>query len=126
MASMFTERISLTMAPGGENHSNQFIGRCCVKGEGFKHSDIDLMADQMRQLCLDTEVLNLNELSGNATIKELGDEDRLCPYCKELGEQRDYCTDIRRMPADHWDSKYLDPNKYRTEIVYKRKSEVRL
>lgn len=127
MATMFTERISLTMAPGGENHrGNQLIGRMPVKGEGFKHSDIDLMADQMRQLCLDVEVLNLNELSGNATIKELGDEDqgrvlivRNWASKETTARIYDECT------ADHWDSKYLDPNKYRTEIVDGEEKRIR-
>ena len=124
---MFTERISLTMAPGGENHrGNQLIGRMPVKGEGFKHRDIDLMADQMRQLGLDVEVLNLNELSGNATIKELGDEDqgrvlivRNWASKETTARIYDECT------ADHWDSKYLDPNKYRTEIVDGEEKRIR-
>ena len=124
---MFTERISLTMAPGGENHrGNQLIGRMPVKGEGFTHSDIDLMADQMRQLCLDVEVLNLNELSGDATIKELGDEDqgrvlivRNWASKETTARIYDECT------ADHWDSKYLDPNKYRTEIVDGEEKRIR-
>ena len=41
-ALMQKERISLTCAPGGENHrGNQLIGRMPVKGEGFTARDID-------------------------------------------------------------------------------------
>ena len=124
---MFTERISLTMAPGGENHrGNQLIGRMPVKGEGFKHSDISLMAEQMQQNGYEIELLNLNEMSGNATIKELCAEDqgRLLIVRNWMNKATttkiyDECT------ADQWDSKYLDPNKYRSEIVNGEEKRIR-
>ena len=42
IGAMKKERISLTCAPGGENHrGNQLIGRMPIKGEGFTAGDID-------------------------------------------------------------------------------------
>ena len=39
---MNSERISLTMAPGGENNRGmEIIGRMPIKGEGFTASDIE-------------------------------------------------------------------------------------
>ena len=65
ITNMNSERISLTMAPGGENHrGNQLIGRMPIKGEGFKYSDIDIMGEKIRKSMGDNvEVLNLNNLS---------------------------------------------------------------
>ena len=77
-ALMQNERISLTCAPGGENHrGNQLIGRMPVKGEGFTATDIDeglgpyfsaIMGDE------NVEVIDLNANSLDKIINMLPDE----------------------------------------------------
>ena len=77
-ALMQKERISLTCAPGGENHrGNQLIGRMPVKGEGFTARDIDeglgphfneLMGEEK------VEVIDLNANSLDKIINMLPDE----------------------------------------------------
>lgn len=117
---MNTERFSLTMAPGGENHrGNQLIGRMPVKGEGFTHNDISFMEEYFNIKNHDgVEVLDLNLLSGIETeeFKNI-DEDN---YAKVL-ILRNYSNKTREiykeLVKDEWDSRYLDPNKYRVEII---------
>ena len=123
---MDTERISLTMAPGGENHrGNQLIGRMPIKGEGFTSNDIEIMGENISKVMNkeDIEVLNLNNLSGEQRIMGLKKEDQarfiiLRNWCDKTETIYKECTE------DNWDSKYLDPNKYRTEI--KDGKEVRI
>ena len=124
---MNSERISLTMAPGGENHrGNQLIGRMPIKGEGFKYSDIEIMGEKIRKSMGDNvEVLNLNTLSDVNVIKELGNEDQARVLILRNWASKDTTKQIYKECVENkWDSKYLDPNKYRTEI--KDGKEVRI
>ncbi|MBC8306136.1 MAG: hypothetical protein H8E55_61540 [Pelagibacterales bacterium] len=124
------ERMSLTCAPGGENNRGmEIIGRMPIKGEGFTANDIEglgpyfekLMPPEMdaeKHLCFPkVSVLDLNCLSLNDAVDELGDEDQarvlvLRDWAK--GADVDIYKEIAPI---RWDSEYLDPNKYRTEIV---------
>ncbi len=124
---MNSERISLTMAPGGENHrGNQLIGRMPIKGEGFKYSDIEIMGEKIRKSMGDNvEVLDLNTLSDVNVIKELGNEDQARVLILRNWASKDTTKQIYKECVENkWDSKYLDPNKYRTEI--KDGKEVRI
>jgi|APSaa5957512535_1039671.scaffolds.fasta_scaffold12791_6 hypothetical protein len=124
---MNSERISLTMAPGGENHrGNQLIGRMPIKGEGFKYSDIEIMGGKIRKSMGDNvEVLDLNTLSDVNVIKELGNEDQARVLILRNWASKDTTKQIyKECVENNWDSKYLDPNKYRTEI--KDGKEVRI
>ena len=68
------ERMSLTMAPGGENNRGmEIIGRMPIKGEGFTAEDIEGLGpyfEAKTKLAMDkygtrpVEVLNLNKLGG--------------------------------------------------------------
>ena len=147
------ERIALTCAPGGENHTgNQFIGELPVKGSGFTCSDLqkiathilcdrkkllmenltkkiksdDVDVDNLR-LDLGVELLDLNKLSGNDVIKGVGDMDDsdkasvliVRNWVKDTESIYNECVE------DSWDKKYLDPNKYREEIIDGEKVRVR-
>ena len=125
---MNSERISLTMAPGGENHrGNQLIGRMPIKGEGFKYSDIDIMGEKIRKSMGDNvEVLNLNNLSGVEVINGLNNEDQARVLILRNWASKDKTEKIyKECVEDKWDSKYLDPNKYRTEIKDGKEVKVR-
>jgi hypothetical protein len=125
---MNSERISLTMAPGGENHrGNQLIGRMPIKGEGFKYSDIDIMGEKIRKSMGDNvEVLNLNNLSGVEVINGLNNEDQARVLILRNWASKDKTEQIyKECVEDKWDSKYLDPNKYRTEIKDGKEVKVR-
>lgn len=132
------ERMSLTCAPGGENNRGmEIIGRMPIKGEGFTANDIEglgpyfekLMPPEMdaeKHLCFPkVSVLDLNCLSLNDAVDELGDEDQarvlvLRDWAK--GADVDIYKEIAPI---RWDSEYLDPNKYRTEIVDGEEVKVR-
>ena len=48
---MMEERMSLTMAPGGENNRGmEIIGRMPIKGEGFTAEDIEGLGPYFRKL----------------------------------------------------------------------------
>jgi hypothetical protein len=135
---MESERMSLTCAPGGENNRGmEIIGRMPIKGEGFTANDIEglgpyfdeLMPPKMddeKNLCFPkVSVLNLNVMSLDDTVDELGDEDQarvlvLRGWAK--GADKDVYGEIAPI---RWDSEYLDPNKYRTEIVDGEEVKVR-
>lgn len=125
---MNSERISLTMAPGGENHrGNQLIGRMPIKGEGFKYSDIDIMGEKIRKSMGDNvEVLNLNNLSGVEVINGLNSEDQARVLILRNWASKNTTEKIYKECVENkWDSKYLDPNKYRTEIKEGKEVKVR-
>ena len=119
-ALMQNERISLTCAPGGENHrGNQLIGRMPVKGEGFTATDIDeglgpnfsaIMGEE------NVEVIDLNANSLDKIINMLPDEYQARVILlrnwvqSNLGQKKSEEI-YGEMYKDHWDSKYLDPNK---------------
>ena len=119
-AKMNSERISLTCAPGGENHrGNQLIGRMPIKGEGFKADDIEKLANLWRgETKTEIEVLNLNQLSNVDEIMDLGEEHQARVMILRNFVSREETEQIySEIAVDSWDSKYLDPNKYRTEII---------
>jgi hypothetical protein len=124
------ERIALTCAPGGENHvGNQFIGKLPIKGSGFTASDIEHMGEYFQSKYNTTNqvhILNLNTLSTIEAISNLDElnQGRLLlikNYIPSSITEMIYneCT------MDEWDSKYLDPKKYRTEIVDGKETKIR-
>jgi len=127
---MQKERFSLTCAPGGENHAGmEIIGRMPVKGEGLTAADMEGLHPYFKERG-DSNILNLNELSGVAEILSLGAEHQARVVIMRnwvqhiIGEdatQQIYCE----IAADEWDAEYLDKNKYRTEIVDGVETKVR-
>ncbi len=135
---MESERMSLTCAPGGENNRGmEIIGRMPIKGEGFTASDLEglepyfvgLMPPKMdaeKQLCFPkVALLDLNGLSMDDNVDDLGDEDQarvliLRDWAK--GADKEIYKEIAPI---RWDAEYLDPNKYRTEIVDGKEVKVR-
>tara|TARA_B100001758_G_scaffold200591_1_gene179380 strand:- start:1413 stop:2549 length:1137 start_codon:yes stop_codon:yes gene_type:complete len=135
---MESERMSLTCAPGGENNRGmEIIGRMPIKGEGFTAKDLEglepyfgrLMPPTMdaeKQLCFPkVALLDLNGLSMDDNVDDLGDEDQarvliLRDWAK--GADKEIYKEIGPI---RWDAEYLDPNKYRTEIVDGKEVKVR-
>ena len=135
---MESERMSLTCAPGGENNRGmEIIGRMPIKGEGFTAKDLEglepyfrrLMPpimDAEKQLCFpQVALLDLNGLSMDDNVDDLGDEDQarvliLRDWAK--GADKEIYKEIAPI---RWDAEYLDPNKYRTEIVDGKEVKVR-
>lgn len=138
---MESERMSLTCAPGGENNRGmEIIGRMPIKGEGFTASDIEGLGpyfDAKTQLAMDkygtrpVAVLDLNALSLNDTVNDLGDDDQarvllLRNYIANWHGGHESDVEIYKEIAPiRWDAEYLDPNKYRTEIVDGKEVKVR-
>lgn len=133
---METERFSLTCAPGGENNRGmEIIGRMPIKGEGFTAEDIEGLDPYFKASVLwggrEGEVLNLNALSSNDTVDSLPDEDQArvlllrdwaTVWCGGL----DWTKQVyRELASRRWDAEYLDPNKYRTEMVDGQEVKVR-
>jgi len=140
LTAMASERMSLTCAPGGENHAGmEIIGRMPVKGEGFKASDIEGLGtyfeDQadawITQDGIETvTVLDLNTLSGENTIMGLGSDDQarvllLRRWVQSMFEVTTVQDIYKELIADTWDAEYLDKNKYRIEIVDGVETKVR-
>ena len=140
LKAMASERMSLTCAPGGENHAGmEIIGRMPVKGEGFKASDIEGLGtyfeDQadawITQDGIETvTVLDLNTLSGENTIMSLGSDDQarvllLRRWVQSMFEDTTVQDIYKELIADTWDAEYLDKNKYRIEIVDGVETKVR-
>ena len=140
LKAMASERMSLTCAPGGENHAGmEIIGRMPVKGEGFKASDIEGLGtyfeDQadawITQDGIETvTVLDLNTLSGENTIMGLGSDDQarvllLRRWVQSMFEDTTVQDIYKELIADTWDAEYLDKNKYRIEIVDGVETKVR-
>ena len=134
---METERFSLTCAPGGENNRGmEIIGRMPIKGEGFTAKDIEglgpyfekLMCGDMKENGDKVSVLNLNEL-GLSIVTSI--EPRVMiseEYQARVLILRDWAAKtmgaeawtkevFKELASRRWDAEYLDPNKYRTEIV---------
>ena len=141
---MKTERFSLTCAPGGENNRGmEIIGRMPIKGEGFTAQDIEglgpyfekLMSpnmDKAKHLCFPkVSVLDLNVLSMDDTVDELCDEDQarvmiLRDWAASSMGAHGWTTEVfKELASRRWDAEYLDPNKYRTEIVDGEEVKVR-
>ena len=140
---MKTERFSLTCAPGGENNRGmEIIGRMPIKGEGFTAKDIEGLGSYFKARALPTlkswenhnpvAVLNLNALSGkDCYMYDLDDEDQARVlilrdwagvWCGGQGWTKQV---YRELASRRWDAEYLDPNKYRTEIVDGKEVKVR-
>ena len=141
---MKTERFSLTCAPGGENNRGmEIIGRMPIKGEGFTARDIEGLGpyferfmppimDEVKQLCFPkVRVLDLNVLSMDDTIDELCDEDQarvliLRDWAAISTGSHGWTTAVfKELASRRWDAEYLDPNKYRTEVVDGKQVKVR-
>ena len=127
---MKTERFSLTCAPGGENNRGmEIIGRMPVKGEGFTAKDIEGLGPYFNELMgasfgnRKAFVLDLNALSINEYInKLLPDEDQarvliLRDWGKKMFNSNWTKEVYKELAPIKWDAEYLDPNKYRIEIV---------
>ena len=136
---MESERISLTMAPGGENNRGmEIIGRMPFKGEGFTASDIEGLGPYFKGLCPLVKdvnplaVLDLNALSLNDDIDGLeNDADQarvliLRNYMANWHGAQGWTQEVyKELAAKRWDAEYLDPNKYRKEIVNGKEVKVR-
>ena len=131
LKAMASERMSLTCAPGGENHAGmEIIGRMPVKGEGFKATDMEGLGPYFKNLGFDSSVLNLNNLSGQNTIMGLGSDDQarvllLRRWIQATFEVTTVQDIYKELIADTWDAEYLDKNKYRIEIVDGVETKVR-
>ena len=134
------ERVALTMADCGENHiGNQQVGTIPVAGTGFKASDIDGMAPYFKKLYASSlikgdnavQVLNLNELSGVDNLKKMnaGHQGRvlvLRNWMANIKGAMGFTDNVYDEVVKYdWDKKYLDPNKYREEIVNGEKVRIR-
>ena len=134
------ERVALTMADCGENHiGNQQVGTIPVAGTGFKASDIDGMAPYFEKLYASSlikgdnavQVLNLNELSGVDNLKKMnaGHQGRvlvLRNWMANIKGAMGFTDNVYDEVVKYdWDKKYLDPNKYREEIVNGEKVRIR-
>ena len=132
---MDNERMSLTCAPGGENNRGmEIIGRMPIKGEGFTANDIEGLGPYFKaktKIVMDkygdrpVVVLDLNVLSMDDKVDDLEDEDQarvliLRNWAK--GADKEIYKEIGPI---RWDAEYLDPNKYRTEIVDGKEIRVR-
>ena len=138
-AMMKTERISLTCAPGGENNRGmEIIGRMPIKGEGFTAKDIEGLGPYFNKLMgasfgnRKAFVLDLNALSMNEYInKLLPDEDQarvliLRDWASQTMGAHGWTREVYKEIAPiRWDAEYLDPNKYRTEIVDGKEVKIR-
>jgi len=138
-ALMERERMSLTMAPGGENNRGmEIIGRMPFKGEGFTASDIEGLGPYFKGLCPlikdvnPVAVLDLNALSLNDDIDGLeNDADQarvliLRNYMANWHGAQGWTQEVyKELAAKRWDAEYLDPNKYRKEIVDGQEVKVR-
>jgi len=141
---MKTERFSLTCAPGGENNRGmEIIGRMPIKGEGFTAQDIEGLGpyfeklmppimDQAKQLCFPkVRVLDLNILSMDDTVDDLCNEDQarvliLRDWAATSMGAHGWTKEVfKELASRRWDAEYLDPNKYRTEIVDGEEVKVR-
>ena len=131
---MGMERFSLTCAPGGENNRGmEIIGRMPIKGEGFTAQDIEGLGPYFNKLMLygmTAHVLDLNALSLDEYIDNgLEDEDQarvliLRNWARVMGKKWDIKV-FKELASRRWDAEYLDPNKYRTEIVDGKEVKVR-
>jgi len=133
---METERFSLTCAPGGENNRGmEIIGRLPINGEGFTAEDINGLGTYFhwwlwRENSNPVEVLDLNASSLDLKIVSLPKEDQarvlLLRDWAGVWCGQDWTKQVyRELASRQWDAEYLDPNKYRTEIVDGQEVRVR-
>ena len=134
---MNNERISLTCAERGENHTgNQMKG--VYREKGYSASDIEGMGTYFDKMIREkakpkpkslkdnssppiVSVLDLNVLSMNKTVDDLPDEDQarlliVRDWAKNTLNQPDFQKKVYEECTNcEWDAKYLDPNKYTTK-----------
>ena len=137
---MASERMSLTCAPGGENHAGmEIIGRMPIKGEGFTASDIEGLCSYFEEKAEvwiseagiePVTVLDLNILSCENQIVELDTDNQarvllLRNWVQATFEPTTVQDIYKELVADSWDAEYLDKNKYRTEVVDGVETKVR-
>ena len=131
MKEVYNERFSLTCAPGGENHAGmEIIGRMPVKDEGFTATDLDGIHIYFQNGGYDSCRLDLNLLSEKGNIMELGDYDQARVIILRNWVQTTFGDPMvheiyKELVSDKWDAEYLDPNKYRVEIVDGIETKVR-
>ena len=131
------ERISLTCAERGENHTGNEI-KGVFRKQGYSASDIEGMGDYYLKLFQskslkesDVTVLDLNVLSLVKKIDELPDEDQarlliVRDWAKNTLDKPDFQKNIYKECTNcEWDSKYLDPNKYTKHIVNGKETKTR-
>ena len=118
---MDSQRISLTCAPGGENHrGNQLIGVPPTKGSGLKYSDLIILSDELKKKYGDkVELYDLNKLGNINTnlFNSLSDENKANVLIIRDYAKHNTREIFKECMSDEWDRKFLDPNKYRTEII---------
>lgn len=125
------ERFSLTCAPGGENHVGmEIIGSAPIKGEGFTANDLEGLHKYYETLGYKTTILNLNDISDVPLIKKLGSDHQarviiLRRWLQECFGDTSGENVYEELCSDEWDAEYLDPNKYRIEIVNNIEMRVR-
>lgn len=130
---MMEERMSLTMAPGGENNRGmEIIGRMPIKGEGFTAKDIEGLGPYFNKLMggsigdRKAFVLDINALSIDDKINHLLEDEDQARVLLLRGWAKGGDMDIYKEIAPiRWDAEYLDPNKYRTEIVDGKEVRIR-
>ena len=108
---MMKERISLTMAPGGENHQgNQLIGDMPVKGEGFTTSDLKNIHTYFEEKGeFKSELLDLNRL-GDVSATDAGEASVL--VVRNYLSKKHSAHIYSELTKTQWDRKYLDPKKF--------------
>lgn len=130
-AQKFKERIAWTCAPGGENHrDNQFIGVKPLIGGGLTADDMRLITDYIlgkeEYNNVEVELLDLNKLSGDDNVNGLYGYDKGMALVLRNWLNDEETTEIYRESTEEaWDNKYLDPNKYRTELVDGKEVRIR-
>ena len=134
IARMQKERFSLTCAPGGENHAGmEIIGRMPVKGEGLTAIDLEGLSPYFENLDVlnadeesykdKCQLLDLNNLSGETIISQYLEREHqarvliLRNWVQIMFGDKTVESIYKELIVDEWDAEYLDPNKYRTEIV---------
>ena len=108
---MANERISLTMAPGGENHrGNQLIGTLPVPGQGFTAAEVKEMHHFFSEKTpLQTRLLDLNALGG---VTNPGVEKAAVLLIRNYLNNTETEAIYKELVRTKWDRKYLDPKKY--------------
>ena len=103
------ERISLTAAPGGENHrGNQLVGVLPVLGNGLKPNDLFLMNEHMKELGYTTKLLNLKQIGGFDGNDQVPDASVL--LIKNFANKKKPNNTLniyKELISNEWDKKFL-------------------
>jgi hypothetical protein len=118
----------------------EIIGRMPIKGEGFTAKDIEGLAPYFQKLMSASfksygkekiRMIDLNVDCGDDKINNLGDENQarvliLRDWAARTVGAEGWAKQVyRELASKRWDAEYLDPNKYRTEIVDGKEIKVR-